>query len=182
MKAMVDLHIVITGKIQEDGLRELLKKLYAKTSKERGFKYHTNPTFVFISAYSDKERAESRSGGWVAMLRKTVYDRKPDIQVNSKLLAIIKAEPVKRFGLTEDQRRAVYVELILAERKATKGAEAKYPLGQEGVDLKEHMALMYKLNEQYRATIAKKYSLTEDQLFKIGGEGFEAQWPSPSPD
>lgn len=128
IKTQVQLDLLVSGNLTPAGLRNLLAKLFLETDKQGGFRCHFKPTHVFIYAYSDEERAESGSGGWVAMLSKVGEGAKPKITVNEKLLAVLKEKPVERLGLSEARRKAVWTELVRAEDRAWGEAEKKHPL------------------------------------------------------
>lgn len=128
IKTQVQIDLLVTENLTPKALRNLLAKVFLETDKQRGFKYHPTPTHVFIYAYPDKERAESGSGGWAAMLSKVGKHGHPDVDVNDRLLAALKEKPVEKFGLSEAKRREVWTQLVRAEDRAMKEAEAKYPL------------------------------------------------------
>ncbi len=149
IKTQVQLDLLVSGELTPASLRALLTKLFLKTDKERGFRYHYHPTHVFMYAYSDRERAKSGMGSWVAMLSKVGEGERPHINVNEKLLAVLKRKPVVKFGLTEEQRKGIFKDVVRAEDRSMKEADAKYPLephkavqvGQE-LGLTERTALM----------------------------------------
>jgi len=63
IKTQVTLRLLVSGRITDAGLRNLLSKLYSEVHNRRGFKYHSNPTHIFIYAYTDKERANPAYSG-----------------------------------------------------------------------------------------------------------------------
>ena len=127
IKTQVQLDLLVNGNLTPEALRNLLMKVFLETDKQGGFEYHPTPTHVFIYAYPDKERAESGSGGWVAMLSKTDEAGNPDVYVNDKLLAALKEKPVEKVGQTEAKRKEIWTQLVQAEDRASKEAKAKYP-------------------------------------------------------
>ena len=127
IKTQVTLRLLVSGHITDDGLRNLLSKLYSEVHNRRGFKYHSNPTHIFIYAYTDKERAESGIQ-WIAMLSKVGEGDKPKISVKDSQIKGLLAKPEIKFGLSENQRKQIWKEIIMAEDRASQEAEARYPL------------------------------------------------------
>ena len=183
IKTQVEMRILVTETVTEQGLRALLEKLYAEQMKRRGFTFHTKLTHVFIYVHPDKERGAEESTGWIAMLAKTGEDSKPDITVNKKLMAVLREKPVVKFGLTERQRKAVWREMIHAEDRSTKEAEAAYPLDPrkalDRAQFDKQVDMQRALNAKYDAQIAKRHGLTKKQLQAIAVEGATKQWPMP---
>ncbi len=79
----------------------------------------------------------------------------------------------ERFGLTESQRKAVFAELAGAERRAEKDAAAR---AEGGPGSQSRTELAQRLSREYRAAVARKHGLTDEQLVLIGAEGFEKSW------
>ena len=183
IKTQVQLDLLVSDNLAPATLKSLLAKLFLQTDKEQRFKHHTYPTHVFIYAYSDKKRAESGTGGWVAMLSKVGDSGKPSIKVNDKLLALLKQKPVLKFGLTEEQRKEVFKEAVIAERRSLNEMDAKYRTVSSGkatdAQLKEQYKYQSELETKYKAEICKRHSLTDDQLLAIAVEGVKKQWPMP---
>lgn len=80
--------------------------------------------------------------------------------------------PTLRFGLSEDERKKVYREIIAAEKRSDREATAKYP----PAEFRKVIEMEQELNRKYKASIAKEYGLTTDQLSKIGIEGLQKKW------
>jgi acetyl-CoA acetyltransferase len=85
-------------------------------------------------------------------------------------------ETDRRFGLSEDQRRQVFMEMTQADQRATKEAEQKYPI----TEVKKNAEYERALREKYYNAIAKKYKLTVDQLGWVAEEGIKKKWPKAS--
>ncbi len=132
IKTQVSLDLLITGKISEESVRDLLLKIFTNTANQRNFKYHSKPTHIFIYAYSDIERARSSGiGQWVGMLSKAGKMTRPEIRINQKLIAQLGTNPIIKFGLSEKKRKQIWTELVLVEDRARAEAESKHPLAPE---------------------------------------------------
>lgn len=102
------------------------------------------------------------------------------------LLIIVTPSP-KKFGYTLDERKQIFAEIVTAEDKAQKEANAKYPTDPSVVTdtakLKENVdqnaELSTNLQKQYRQEVLNKYKLTEDASKEISLEGVKANWPMP---
>jgi len=188
VKTQVAVKLLVSGEITQEGLEELLGDFYREIMTRRGFKYHESPTNVYIYAYTSKERAESGSL-WIAMLDKSYSDSGPTISINERQLALLGQEPETRLGLTEEQRMAIFGEIVRAEDRASAEAMAKYPdlipgspgYSQEAFlqQLDRQFEEMDRLEERYKEELATKYGLTREQLKLIVSEGLSKDWPIP---
>ncbi len=175
IKVQVEIDLLVSKDITQEELTVLLKHLYEKNRQRGGFKYHKYPTHFAIRAYTSKEHADSGMGQWVGMLSKIQNDA-VELTVKGQLLTKLKQKPKQKFGLTEAKRRSIFTELVKAEDKTWKEAEAKYPnqyLKPEFGDFRN------KLEEKYNDELATKHGLTREQLEEIGIEGFVNNWPLP---
>ena len=189
VKTQVAVKLLVSGEITQEGLEELLGDFYREIMTRRGFKYHEGPTNVYIYAYTSKERAESGSL-WIAMLDKSYSDSGPTISINERQLALLGQEPETRFGLTEEQRKAIFGEIVRTEDRALAEAMAKYPdltpgspgYSQEAFlqQLDRQIEEMDRLKERYKEELATKYEVTREQLKLIASEGLSKDWPFPS--
>jgi len=127
IKTQVELNILVSGDISDTGLRKLLNELYSSIKARTGFQYHTSPTNIYIYAFTSKDRYESASGQWIAMLQKSPGDLKPTISINQHQIAQLGKKPEKRFGLSEEERKKIWKEIIQIEDNALKEAEEKFP-------------------------------------------------------
>jgi hypothetical protein len=177
-KAMVRLEILVSA-LPEPGLRELLLRIYGK-ALERPFKYHEQPTVVAIYAYRSVEHYGSGLAQWVGMLFKGPSDRGPEISIKREVLSAEFSPPGQRYGLTEVERRALFRELILAERRAERQANRAYPLDGRTLDgWSKWETLFERLRKEYAGAVASKHNLDRLQLESIGREGIRANWPIP---
>ena len=127
IKTQVVLDVLVSGEISDFGLRALLSQLYSSTKARTGFTYHDSPTIVFIYLFTSRDRAQSGMRQWIAMLAKGYDDAVPTITVDERQIAQLGAEPVERFGLSEEQREEIWREIIRADHRAIEEAERRYP-------------------------------------------------------
>ena len=173
-KTQVEINIIVTGKITEAGLRALLNQIYSSTKQRRGFKYHDSPTAIYIFAYTSKERAESGTGQWIAMLQKAHAAAGPTIQINERQIAQISVKPEKRFGLSEETRMEIWKQIVLIESRSLDEAEVKYPY-----NIEKRGEYWERLQNRYEDDLAKKYGISRKHLQQISLEAIRKDWPVP---
>lgn len=188
VKSQVSLNILVPQKSSENELRSLLTHLYSKYSKRNNLKYHDYPTNIYIYAYTNQERANSEMGQWLAMLAKSSGDIQPTFKFNDREYKSLNNSQENRFGLSESKRKLIWREIILAEDRARQEAETLYPLTVEYIQnnpnggesqLKKQSEMLNILSQKYKNEIAKKYSITINQLKHISVEGLEKDWTYP---
>lgn len=183
VKTQVHLDILIHEKsISENKILDLLTFLYDETISRSGFKYHTNPTNIFIYAYSSKEKAESGMGQWVGMISKSYDDTSPTINISETQLNSLSLKPTNKFGLTENERIEIWNKSIKIENKAHKEADKKYPLDKTGItmnEIKKNNALWENLKEKYEKELANEYGIGKEIIDSISVEGLTKGWAFP---
>lgn len=184
VKTQVEISLLVSGNITEEGIEVLLNRLYDKTIKKTGFEYHPHPTAVYIYAYTSKKDAESAKDQWIALLQKAHAVPEPVIMVDTVRLRYLKAEPEEKFGLSEEKRKMIYQEMIKIDRRALEEATQKYfpPNVAPTLEQREKAGeLMEELQDKYKDKLAKSYGLTYEQQDSIAIEGLEKEWPLPPP-
>ncbi len=83
------------------------------------------------------------------------------------------SEPDQKFGLSEAQRKDVFVELADAEKRAEREAAQKFQARPES---EAQAVLTDELLKRYRAAIGKAHGLSEQQLVEIQAEGYRKSW------
>jgi hypothetical protein len=183
IKTQVQLDVLITDTaITKQKVSDLLTFLYDKTAKRTGFKYHTNPTNIYIYAYTSKEKAESGMAQWIGMISKSYDDVQPKIDISDTQLNSLTLKPVEKFGLSEDIRLEIWNKSIKVEDRAQKEADMKYPLDKAGItqdDIKKNGALNDKLKAKYEKELAAEYGISVAIIDSIGLEGMTKGWPFP---
>jgi hypothetical protein len=186
-RAQIILEVLVTGRVTEEGLRDLLNELYASLKERKGFKYYTSPSHVYIFAYMSREHQIAGVGQWIAMLEMTPSSRRPYINMDRRQLDQIGIEPQSRSGLSEIERRKIWRELVKAEDKSSREAEKNCPLPNQydpefnktlwESKIQEQIELQEKLYEKYQDEITRKFAITREQLMDIAAEGEEKSWP-----
>ena len=81
-----------------------------------------------------------------------------------------------KFSLSEDQRKAIFLELVTAEDRAAKEADDLY-----SSDLEKYATANRELEDKYKAEVRTKYGISEDTAGQIATEGMTDNWPTPEP-
>jgi hypothetical protein len=190
IKTQIELHAVVSGTLTELGLKQLLQKLYDEANATRGFKYHGGtPTHVFIYLYTSRDHFKSGMGQWIAMLSKVGEGSRVDTQVRTDLIAQLDAKPEVKHGLPESKRKEIFRAIVAAEDRADADAQRMYPLpdplkpgysqARASEQIMKQAEALNALTEKYRAQVAKRYGITEEQLQDISVEAIEKNWPMP---
>lgn len=190
VKTQIGLHAVVSGSITEPGLRQLLQKMYDEAGAARGFKYHGGkPTHVFIYLYTSHEHFRSGGAQWIAMLSKVGEDSQPESRVKTELISQLTAKPEVKHGLSESKRKEIFTAIVRAEDRADKNAQRLYPLldplkpgysqAEATAQFRKQAEALNSLTEEYKAEVARRYGITEEQLREICVEGLEKNWPMP---
>lgn len=82
-------------------------------------------------------------------------------------------------SLTLEQRKAAYFALIGAEDRAVKEAEEEIPNQGDREQIDAHLALRFRLLEEYEASIREQYDLSDEDIAAILEEGVNNAWPMP---
>jgi len=104
----------------------------------------------------------------------SVRERRYSTPVSSSYQQAIK--PKGEFGLSESQRRKIFQEYVKVEDRASI-EEAN--INKDNYSPEECYRTLHSLEEKYKNEIAKKYSITREQLEKIAMEGTNKKWPIP---
>jgi len=183
IKTQVEIDVLITDTaITKQKVSDLLTFLYSKTAKRTGFEYHTNPTNIYIYAYTSKEKAESGMAQWIGMISKSYDDVQPQIDISETQLKSLTLKSVEKFGLPQKIRLEIWKKSIKIEDRAQKEADKKYPLDKAGItknDIKKNVALNDKLKAKYEKGLAAEYGISVAIIDSIGLEGMTKGWPFP---
>jgi len=183
LKTQVQLDVLIMDTaITKQKVSDLLTFLYDETAKRTGFKYHTNPTNIYIYAFTSKDKAESGMAQWIGMISKSYDDVQPKIDISDTQLNSLTLKPVEKFGLSEDIRLEIWNKSIKIEDRAQKEADMKYPLDKAGItqdDIKKNVTLNDKLKAKYEKELAAEYGISVAIIDSIGLEGLTKGWSFP---
>ncbi len=184
VKTQIQLDVMLQSKnASETEIRDLLKYLYDQTRSRSGFKYHNNPTNIYIYVYGTKEKANAEMGQWVGMVAKGYDEEFPEIRISEKQLKSLTILPEKKFGLSKKQRIDIWNKLIKAEDKAEIEAEKRYPLDSADLtreDMKNNSEYYDIILKQYSKEIAKEYSIELAIEDSITIEGLKKGWAFPN--
>ena len=188
IKTQIVLHAVVSSTLTELDLKQILQKLYDEANATRGFKYHGGkPTHVFIYLYTSRDHYKSGMGQWIAMLSKIGENSRVDTQVKTELISQLDAKPEVKDGLPESKRKEIFRAIVTAENRADADAQRMYPLpdplkpgysqAKASEQLMKYVEAEDALNTKYKAELAKRYGITEEQLWDISGEAIKKNWP-----
>jgi hypothetical protein len=106
---------------------------------------------------------------------------KINLQIKSELESYLENRNSSeiKFGFSVEERRAIFIELVETEDKATRDADEKYPIVATGTmeDLKKNANYNDERLKKYESEIREKYGLTEEQESEISLEGLLNNWP-----
>lgn len=190
IKTQVELHAVVSGRLTELGLKQLLQKLYDEANATRGFKYHGGkPTHVFIYLYTSRDHFKSGMGQWIAMLSKVGEGSRIETEVETELIAQLDAKPEVKHGLRESKRKEIFRAIITAEDRAYADAQRMYPFpdplkpGYSQANaieqIKKQAEALNTLTDKYKSEVAERYGVTQEQLRDISVEALTKNWPMP---
>lgn len=131
------------------------------------------PGGVWGSVSAEIARSNDRSG----------YELAIDIREHFEDYLKQRGKTEEKFGLSEDERKAVFREIVLAERRAQQEADRLHPVDVSDPNWEEELdrniSKMRELAEKYRAEIWAKYGINEEVENNIAVEGIEENWPLP---
>lgn len=190
IKTQIELDAVVSGKLTEVGLKRLLQKLYDEANATRGFKYHGGkPTHVFIYLYTSRDHFKSGMGQWIAMLSKVGENSRVDVRVKTELISQLDAKPEVKNGLPESKRKEIFRAVVTAEDRADADAQRMYPIpdpskpgysqAKANAQIIKQAEVLDTLTKKYKAKVAERYGITEEQLRDISVEGLKKNWPMP---
>jgi len=183
IKTQVVMEVIVdTKEVTEIKVRELLNFLYNEVSRRTGFKYHKNPTNIFIYAYASKEKASSGMGQWIGMISKSTDDKNPEVTISSIQLNALSEVEENKNGLTQKQRQEIWAKIVKAEDKSQQDANRKYPIDKPGItldDIGKNIDLKRELEKRLKADIAKEYGIDKTVIDSIGLEGLQKGWAFP---
>ena len=175
VKVQVVRKIILEDPATEEEIKQIIMAQYMEIRRRTGFKYRKHPSHIGIYLFDAENKAKADEALWLGMLWTTENSATlPEVQINKFRLPYAWSKPEERFGLSEEERVSIFIELVLAEDRASYESRKKYP-----VSLKKQGALCEKLEEEYKSVIGKKYRLTRSQLLEICVEAEQEGWPLP---
>ena len=173
IKTQIVQHVVAIDAPTKEQLEAEVLTRYNAAKNRNGFRYHRNPTNIYIYIYGSEEQARDGQGLWIAMLAKSYGETgEPSVVINEERLATLTAEPEDRFGLSESDRKQLFAEIGRAQERATDEAMSRIP----DIKIMEQLELEQELAERYKAELAAKYGLTDEEVFQVMTEGVRKGW------
>ena len=173
IKTQIVQHVVAIDAPTKEQLEAEVLTRYNAAKYRNGFRYHRNPTNIYIYIYGSEEQARDGQGLWIAMLAKSYGETgEPSVVINEERLATLTAEPEDRFGLSESDRKQLFAEIGRAQERATDEAMSRIP----DIKIMEQLELEQELAERYKAELAAKYGLTDEEVFQVMTEGVRKGW------
>jgi hypothetical protein len=178
-------HIVVPSTIKANQVNSTVNKIVSDiTSKDNDI----DEIVMFL--YSDKELAVNNGAYDVATAvwaplgdlgnvtpeiaknnDRSSYSTKVDVKPNLDAYLSQRTKNETIFGLTEEQRRQFYKEIVAAEDRAREEADKLFPIGAESNKIKHD-----ELREKYASVIRNKYKVNADQEKQILNEGLNESW------
>ena len=168
--------IIEDSNITDQKIKDLMQYLYSKAIDRPEFSNHQIAD-ISIFIYTDKEKA-SVGNLWIGMLQKDQNELEPKIQISDVQLKSLTDKPEEKFRLTEDQRKEIYYQMSVIEKKASDEADRQFPLvDNKGISLsvsQEYLQKNTDLNDQnckeYKADLISR-SLLSDKSTRVGDLG-----------
>lgn len=174
IKTQIEQHVIASGVPTRAELEAEILQRYRSAKSRRGFRHHNPATSVYIYVYGTKEQASAGQGLWIGMVAMGPSDKgEPRVSINEERLAALSRDPEERFGLSEQERKEVFRDVVAAEDRATREAAARVP----DSEIMKQIDVQRELMQEYKTDLAQTYSLTEDQLSQITVEGITKGWP-----
>lgn len=183
IKTQVMQHVIITeSQINEQRVNALLNMLYNKAIKRTGFRFHFNPTSVYIYVYTSQEKAASGAGQWIGMISKSHVDTGPHITISDTQMKSLSEIKEEKWGIPYLTRQKIWIDLILSEDRAVNEADQKYShirrrLTQQ--EIREIIEYSDQLRDTYFKEVAAKYGTKMEIMDSVSVEGRDNGWPFP---
>lgn len=174
IKTQIEQHFVVSGIPTAAQLEAELLLRYQATLERSGFHYHNPATNIYIYIYGTEEQARAHQGLWVGMIAKGPLDKgAPTPAIDEVRLAALSSTPEERFGLSEDERKAVFQAIAAAEQRGRNEAMEQVP----NTAVMEQIKRERQLQAKYKGAVASQYGVTDSQLTGIMIEGIKKGWP-----
>jgi len=170
--------VSVSGPLAEDDLRRIAQEIIEDETSQQdvdaiGFFFYLPGTDT-ASVYSAGKADWAPNGDWASADTVRAGDYSSHelgaIDVGGAYGELGESEETT--GLSEDERRTMFKELVAAEDRADAEAYATYPDAVE-----EQIDLYWELLEEYKAEVRAKYGITEEQSYEIVAEGVTEYWP-----
>jgi len=196
--------IIVSPKIKENEVRTTIEKIISDITQK-----DDDIDEIILFLYSDKELSDGpydigkatwapkgKLGNITPEIAKSnnrsSYETTIQIKENLEEYLSQRGKSEDKFGLTEEERRKFFKEIVAAEDRANSEAEKLYPIDSNNpafwdgntflqdkfkANMNKNMDKADELMEKYRAEVRIKYNLTEEQSSEITIEAFQEGWP-----
>jgi hypothetical protein len=180
--------VVVSPQIKENQVRPTAEAIINQVR-------HENPDTdeIGLFLYSDRDavggaydvaRADWAPGGeWGSTTPdiarsndRTGYSISLDIQPDLEAYLAERSRSEVKDGLTEEQRRTIFKEIVAAEDRALAEAERLYPDLVDIDDVNRQADATHELAERYRAEVRDKWGITREVQRRIVTEGVTMHW------
>lgn len=190
--------VVVSPKIKEKQVRPTVEKIVSRIAAKDN---DIDEIALFLS--SDKQTAKNGyadvatatwapNGEWgsttpeiASSNDRTNYKLVSEVRKGFEQFLKRKNQPERKFGLTTEQRKKVYIEISEAGKRAQTETDEVYPTDvakpgwQENLkpeNIRKRNELLEELRDKYKLGVRKKYGLSGKEMTQINNEGFEKAW------
>ena len=189
---------ISTDSISEKSIKDTLKKIVEKLRKMH------SPDAINVYLFVSKEHVDTAlrigAADWWPKGHSLAPDNAENIskketyvlQYSQVSIPLNLSTEKTLVRIPEKKRKQIFKEYVIAQDRAMKEAEAKYPILASNIpmsqlrdyDWKSAFAkndeLHKRLTKEYETAVLKKYNLTKEDMDKISEEAFEENWPLPT--
>lgn len=184
--------ILVSPEIKEEQVRPTIQKIISDiTSNDNDIDE------IGLLLYSDKELSgayDVAMATWAPIGQlgnvtpeiaqsndRTSYETTIQIKENLEEYLQKRGESEDKFGFSEEERRGIFKEIVVAENKAQAEADKIYPVNISAPNYKQENIMKnavksQELIDKYKIQVRTKYGITEDIENKIVAEAFEEGW------
>lgn len=158
------IYIELSRKVSEDTL-----EMIAMEIKEN------NPDFERLYIFYYMKGQDTKGIAWAT----THFEPELTVSILGSSEVEDKAAEIEKFGLTMEERKAIFVESYKGEVDARKKADAKYPMSTADEvrrDSEKYAKYENELMEEMQKGILKKYAISDSVYWEISVEGVELNW------
>jgi len=182
-----------------DITKEELESTIAKLIKDKAIE---NPDIdeIVIFVYDSKEKIDGAytlgkaewcpNGEWAGVTQEIAKNNIRDsykivYNIKEEMLELIKKAPEVLYGLTESERKEIFIEIVKCDDWADAESLKKYYPGCEScsefikADIYKYADEVSELTNSCRKELRNKYNIIEETRSKISTEGVIKRWPMP---
>lgn len=161
-EAQLDGRLVVGTELSGDELGAVLRDYLAEARTREGWRRHPHTTDIYAYAYATEADANGSGGRWLAMMTWAAERAEPNITLSAERMAAAAAGPEDHDGLREDERRAIYAELMRGDAAALERASSP----------DDYVAATH-ANER---AVASRHAVPVETVRAIGIEGVSRGW------